>query len=104
MLTFSGGEFSAPIPDDGQCVFNFTTSLCADDAIQSFRSYASDVLPEAIFLITDGVVNSFKDEKGVYELLRKFLESRDAEELKEFLPILSKKGSGDDVSIAGIIF
>jgi serine/threonine protein phosphatase PrpC len=104
LLTFSGGEFQAPIPDDDLCVFNFTTSLCADDAIQNFRGYASDDLPEAIFLITDGVLNSFKNEEGVCELLRKFLISRDPEELKEFLPILTKKGSGDDVSIAGIVF
>jgi serine/threonine protein phosphatase PrpC len=104
LITSHKGAFYAPIPEDDRCVFNFTTSLCADDAILSFRHYAGAHLPDAVFLVTDGVVNSFNNDDALYSLLQRFLASKDVKELEEFLPVLSKKGSGDDVSAAGIIF
>jgi hypothetical protein len=77
-------------------------------------------MPSAVFLNSDGVDDSFPIEdnmghmakKFYYPVLRMFIED-DADlargweaslkELAEYLPNLSKRGSGDDISVAGII-
>jgi len=112
---------SQPIPWDEKCFLNQTTSLCDDDAISQFRHYYDENLPGFIFLGTDGIDDSFpikENEKylgkfylNVCETLfidnsKNFLTEdlmlwRD--QLDEMLYKLSKKGSGDDISIAGII-
>lgn len=104
------GTFYQPIPNDERCFMNITTSMCDYDASREFRYCFEVDKPSAIFIGTDGVDNSFEDDEQLYELYKcmtKNFTSRDfkseVEEVKRFLPVLTKKGSGDDVSIAGIL-
>ena len=111
----SKGEFIQPIPVDDKCFLNVTTSICDEDAIDSFRHIFieksdSQSLPVAVFIGTDGVDDSFQNDQQLYELYRTVLysfsntEFEEAyEELKNYVPTLSKYGSGDDISIASIL-
>ncbi|GMO51952.1 MAG: PP2C family serine/threonine-protein phosphatase [Termitinemataceae bacterium] len=106
-------NFSQPIPWDDDCYMNVTTSLCEIDAADRFRIFASSEIPRAIFLGTDGVDDSYpvhENEKhlaALYGVIYKNFMQKSFDEglkqLQEFLPVLTKKGSGDDVSIAGIL-
>ena len=109
---YADGRFEHNVPEDNRLIYNMTTSLCDADAIDSFRHYYSEEKPAAIFLTTDGVLNSF-DASGGQSYFHKFLEKimnslqqykphEVEEELRSYLPELSKKGSGDDVSVAVI--
>jgi len=77
-------------------------------------------LPAAILLNSDGVDDSFPIEENMeqmvkkfyYPVLRMFAENEtdpskgwnaSLKELDEFLPGLSKRGSGDDISVSGIL-
>jgi hypothetical protein len=102
-----------PVPWDERCFLNKTTSLCDEDAKSLFRHYYSETLPDAIFLGSDGIDDSFPINKNE-EHLSRFYESvynnfkneglKNGEiQLREILPLLTQKGSGDDISIAGII-
>ena len=104
------GIFSQPIPADEKCFMNITTSMCDCDASHEFRYYFGTDIPSAIFIGTDGVDNSLKDDVQLYELYRRITGDfaakgfdEESAEIKRFLPMLTKKGSGDDISIAGII-
>jgi hypothetical protein len=106
--------FSEPIPWDDACQFNITTSLCEKNAPELFRHFAGADLPEALFIGTDGVDNSFpleENEKKIASMYRIILDNFKGEgfekgrrQLEDFLPVLTGRGSGDDVSIAGILF
>lgn len=99
---------------DEQLQFNLTTSLCNSDAAKSFKHC---IIPSnkpnkinAVSLSSDGVINSFSTEEAyvafVENVFKGFKEQKlgDAkQELVDFLPELSKKGSGDDLSIAIIV-
>lgn len=106
------GEFSEPIPWDNECFLNVTTSICDENALENFRDFYSENLPVAIFIGSDGIDDSFQNSEQLYNLYKIVLcsfEKKDlnfnqaVEELKSYLPKLSEKGSGDDVSISGII-
>lgn len=104
------GEFTEPIPWNEDCQFNVTTSICDDDAISEFRYYVSADTPAAVFCGTDGIDDSYASEEEVYALYRSMLlifaeHGNDVgeKEIQEYLPILTKRGSGDDVSIALIL-
>jgi len=93
----------------------------AIDAIGAIKKLKDDrPMPSAIFLNSDGVDDSFPIEdnmdhmakKFYYPVLRTFIDNDDdpakgwktsVDELANFLPDLSKRGSGDDISVAGII-
>jgi hypothetical protein len=112
-LSFDGSAFQ-PIARDKNCYANVTTSICDEDALGHFRHFWSGDVPRAIFLGTDGVDNSYpvyENKKHLANLYRtiagNFAEEgfkNGKKQLEEFLPLLTEKGSGDDVSIAGIIF
>ena len=106
-------EASQPVPWDERCFLTRTTSLCDEDAGSLFRHYYSETLPLAVFLGSDGIDDSFpvnENEKhlahlylNIYEnFIKEGLKNGEAQ-LREMLPRLTQKGSGDDVSIAGII-
>lgn len=111
----SDGEISQPVPVDDKCFLNVTTSICDEDAIDSFRHIfikksESQSLPIAVFIGTDGVDDSFQNDQQLYELYRTVLysfsntEFEEAyKELENYVPTLSKYGSGDDISIASIL-
>ena len=129
-LSYDGKTFEFPMPEDKDCFLNQTTSLCDDNAKDEFRFCYGQKLPSVAFCSSDGVANSFKSEEqlkkfylSVHELFNEAdfnqcqkLECRNPSlcnsdckeklainEIDNYLPVLSKKGSGDDISLAGIV-
>lgn len=109
----SDKSFYEPIPWDEKCFLNVTTSMCDNDAIGNFRNFVSfDEIPKAIFIASDGIDSCFSEfdsNSQLYKFYSKVLDmfaNNDLEfaekELTEYLPILSKKGSKDDISLAMI--
>lgn len=104
------------VPWDCNCFQNYTTSLCNTNPVRLFR-YAFDgtgCFPAAIFCCSDGIEDSYGDYElnpkslhGFYQgLLDQFVkvgEETTLENIENFLPVLSVKGSRDDMSLAGII-
>lgn len=110
VLIDENGQFLEPIPWDDDCQLNVTTSICDDDAIDEFRFYISDKMPTAVFIGSDGIDDSYANEEELYALYRSilkiFIEHGDEvgkSEIREYLPVLTKRGSGDDVSMGLII-
>lgn len=106
------GSAQEPIPWDDDCQSNVTTSICDSEAIDEFRYcfLEKDRKPIATFVGTDGIDDSYANSEELHSLYRSiwtiFVEHGSdvgAKEVEDFLPGLSRKGSGDDVSIAGII-
>lgn len=105
------GTLREPIPWDDRCFLNKTTSICDTDALSRFRCcYGGiDNAPVAIFLGSDGIDDSFGEEENLYnfyvQLAKGFSqEGHEAtvKDLEQSLPMLSKRGSQDDMSVAGI--
>lgn len=96
-----------PIAEDENLGFGITTSLCSRNALEHFR-YEYDFEPlSGIAVMTDGLADSFAIEK-LPDFLRNIQKNAVADkeatksELALFLPKLSERGSGDDISIAAI--
>lgn len=107
------GSVSQPIPWDEKCFANVTTSLCDEDATQRFR-YCTINLNEnpivACLAGSDGVEDSYLSMDLMHSYYRDLLmyasENGTAalnEYLGKTLPEFSKQGSGDDVTISGIV-
>ncbi len=110
VLITENGNIFQPIPEDKQCAFNVTTSLCDDNAVENFRYYSSDDSIAGVFIGTDGVDNSFNNDEELHELYKAisylFVSKSKTdleEEIEKYLHILTKKGSGDDISLAWIL-
>ncbi len=104
------GAFSEPIPWDENCQLNVTTSICDSDSIEEFRFFVTDKAPAAIFCGSDGIDDSYAASEELYALYRSILKifiehglDVGRSEIVEYLPLLTKKGSGDDVSIGMIL-
>jgi len=106
------GEAYEPVPEDPRCHDNITTSLCQDDAAYAYRAayFSKENIPPVIFLGTDGVENSYYSTELLFGFYRglalTFCEygmEEGERQLKSFLPEMTRKGSGDDVTCAGII-
>lgn len=104
------GSMYEPIPWDEDCQANVTTSICDSDAIDEFRYCFMQECPVATLMGTDGIDDSYANTEELYVLYRSILaifaeHGREIgeNEVETFLPGLSRKGSGDDVSIAGIM-
>ncbi|WP_026657801.1 protein phosphatase 2C domain-containing protein [Butyrivibrio sp. AC2005] len=104
------GLYSQPVPwDNVGCLGNRSTSICDSRAFDSFRyAYGNDI-PVASFVASDGVDESF-DENGLnkcYYSLSAWAKTLSEEELStnfsQLLERISNGGSGDDVSISGIV-
>lgn len=115
-VKFKDEPFVTAVAEDKNCFLNQTTSLCDSNSQNEIRFFASQRIPECVFCSSDGFENSFKDENqlmNVYEKVYGLFKSYEGdefskkksalEELSDWLPKLSKKGSGDDISLAGII-
>ena len=104
------GKFVQPIPWDPKCFLNATTSICDSDALGSFRHFYSEKLPVAVFVGSDGVDDCFSNNDQLHNLYKTILYSfgtspfqEAVDGLSEYLPRLSAKGSGDDVSISAMM-
>lgn len=104
-------RFSQPIPWDEKCFLNKTTSICDSNALLEIRyCYCGDgTFPEAMFLGSDGIDDSFGDGERlndfyiqIYQTLANKGKEGTKQELDASLPIISQKGSKDDVSVACI--
>ncbi len=106
-------NWSEPILWDKACYSNVTTSICESNPIDSFRySYGNKCsFPVAVFIASDGLDDSYGSDLEDLSLLynvfsRSFVNDgfeTTVKEITEYLPILSKQGSRDDMSLAGII-
>lgn len=101
------GICTQPIPWDEKCFLNKTTSICGSGALRDFRHFYSEKIPTAVFMGSDGIDDSFKNEEDMYDFYKTILYAfsisdytQAVDELKAYLPRLSKEGSADDVSIA----
>lgn len=101
------GICTQPIPWDEKCFLNKTTSICGSDALRDYRHFYSEKIPTAVFMGSDGIDDSFKNEEDMYDFYKTILYAfsisdytQAVDELKAYLPRLSKEGSADDVSIA----
>ena len=101
------GICTQPIPWDEKCFLNKTTSICGSDALRDFRHFYSEKIPTAVFMGSDGIDDSFKNEEDMYDFYKTIFYAfsisdytQAVDELKAYLPRLSKEGSADDVSIA----
>lgn len=105
------GDWKEPIPWDERCFLNKTTSICDSNAINEFRyCYCGDgSFPVAVFLGSDGMDDSFGEELNLanfyYQVAKSLVQDgHDAvvKDVQSTLPILSKRGSQDDMSLACI--
>lgn len=106
----SDGNMFEPIPWDEDCQANITTSICDSEAIDEFRFCFMPECPIATLMGTDGIDDSYATTEEMYVLYRSILaifaehgHETGESEIQSFLPGLSRKGSGDDVSIAGMV-
>lgn len=113
-LYVSFGEgFIKPIKDDPRCENSKTTSLCDTNAEEFFcfpESQFLDKEPLSAFASTDGIADSFSSEEYLAKFYNQTQFSFDEDgrdttegELRDYIPKLSERGSGDDVSIAGVV-
>lgn len=127
---YSDGSVDQPIPWDARCEDTATTSLCDEDVADSFRSCVINLEDKpvmACLLGCDGVEDAYRDTYeglggshvlmgGVHTFykdlichLAKMEQVEFENYMKEMLPDFSangrfsRSGSGDDVSVAGIV-
>lgn len=127
---YEDGTVDQPIPWDPRCEDTATTSLCDEDAAERFRSCVIDLSKKSViacFVGCDGVEDAYRDTYeglgGTHTLMGgvhtfyKYLICQVAqmgqEDFKSWLPefltkfssdgIFSRNGSGDDVSVSGIV-
>lgn len=98
-----------PIPWDDRCFLNKTTSLCDSDALPEFRyCYEGDGnFPTAMCLGSDGIDDSYGDGDNltnfyieIYKEIAINGKKKAKIMLERDLPIISQKGSKDDMSVA----
>lgn len=112
-VIYKDGSIDQPIPWDDRCFENVTTSMCDEDAAEGIRHCVINLDEHevvACYLGSDGVEDSFSDMEGTHMFYRNLSSEFVSRELKDFsdylekmLPDFSRAGSGDDVSVAGIV-
>lgn len=127
---YEDGTVEQPIPWDSRCEFNTTTSMCDRDVSSSIRHCVIDFDKKktaACLMGSDGVEDAYCDTweglksshslmGGVYTFnkyilcrIEEFGEEQFMKDIEEMLMDFSEKGmfsscgSGDDVSVAGIV-
>lgn len=100
-----------PIPWDEKCFLNKTTSLCDSNALDEFRYcyQGNGKFPLAMFLGSDGMDDSYGDGDNLdnfyiqlFKVIIRNGNDKAKKELIKSLPIISKLGSKDDMSVASI--
>ena len=114
---YTDGAVDQPIPWDERCKGSTTTSMCDKDAFNRIRTAVIDLTQKdvaACFLGSDGVEDSYYDNEesqlGTHRFymdlsckLCEYGADQFKNNLKGMLSAFSKTGSGDDVSVAGIV-
>lgn len=111
---YENGKVEQPIPWDERCFGNVTTSMCDSDVNERFRYCYIDLKQNpvsACFVGTDGIEDSYRNMEGTHMFYRNRCLEMINDKIEEYenglsdtLSELSRQGSGDDVSIAGIIW
>lgn len=105
-------NWSEPVPWDCNCFLNITTSLCQNNPLHSFRYAFSGKgdFPAAVMMGSDGIDDTWLTMERLSNFYSSTLKifndlgkEKAVQQLSEYLPTLSAKGSRDDMSIAGII-
>ncbi len=105
------GTLEFPIPPDPSHFGGRTFSLSATDARDHclVRVFSEEDTP-AVMLCTDGVTDAYDKPEKMREMLRKILENRRShglgpatDLLPDFLDSVSTYGSGDDITVAGLV-
>ncbi len=107
---YKDGSMDEPVPWDENCHLNRCTSICDSNASEEFRYYIwhGERLPVAVFAGTDGIDDTFANMLHTFyrNVALDFLHNdfRDSVDIfQKKLADISKAGSHDDVSVAGII-
>lgn len=110
MISFDQeAQWKEPVLWDDRCFLNKTTSICDSDALNEFRYTYQGIgsFPIAVFLGSDGMDDSFGEETNLVNFYVKVAKSlvtngHDATfaDIQDTLPVLSKRGSQDDMSVA----
>ena len=110
---YADATVEQPIPWDDRCHENVTTSMCDNDVATSFRHCVINLSEKdviACYVGSDGIEDSFRNMEGTHSFYRKItvdLFEKGIDNFKlylaDFLPCVSELGSGDDISIAGIV-
>ncbi|MCM1330322.1 MAG: protein phosphatase 2C domain-containing protein [Ruminococcus sp.] len=109
IAVYDDGSVDEPVPWDEKCHLNQCTSLCDAKAADEFRFYIwEDKRPVAIIVCSDGIDDSYGNFvhdycKSVLLELTDGNFAENVEKLEKELPQISKNGSKDDVSIAGML-
>lgn len=109
LALYDGGQ-AVSLPREAGLVGNITTSLCEADAFYHFHHVFRAGTPHAVLLSTDGVKNSFNTGENYRNFMDKVAlefsagsQSETEDSLRDFLAEMTEKGSGDDLSIAGVV-
>lgn len=110
VLTVSDrGTVGRPVRGDERLIANETTSLCSSEAWRFFRIAVLGTQAPMILVSTDGFANSFRNDDGFFKFgsdVRRMIETDGIDavngKLQAWLTELTKRGSGDDISL-GII-
>lgn len=109
IAVYDDGSVDEPVPWDEKCHLNQCTSLCDAKAADEFRSYIwENKRPAAVIICSDGIYDSYGSFVHDYckSVLLELIDGNFAEnvdKLEKELSQISKKGSKDDVSIAGML-
>lgn len=117
--------FFMPVPEDERNFLNQTTSLCDSDSQNEFRIAFGTHKIDAVLCSTDGIANSFANEEQLFSFYNNVItlfrtynfedttEQDDndlkkqallaVKEIETSLPDISKRGSGDDLTLAGFV-
>lgn len=100
------GTWYEPIPWDSRCFLNITTSLCHEGS-ESFRYCYGNIDCPCLFIGSDGMDDSYMPLDKLAEfygvVIRVVAENGmeyATEQLEKMMPVISEKGSHDDISIA----
>lgn len=124
---YEDGTVDQPIPWDWRCENTTTTSLCDEDAAECFRSCVINLREKPIiacYLGCDGIEDAYRDTYeglgnshilmgGVHTFYKYLTCQMSQVDFNSWLPdflenfstngIFSRSGSGDDISVAGIV-
>ncbi|MEU4807163.1 protein phosphatase 2C domain-containing protein [Actinosynnema sp. NPDC023587] len=120
LVQIVGGQASYLVPPPPEAIGNATPSLCDDGAPTGLRVGTVPLdnghVPSAVVLTTDGVPNSYIEEAGFLRFCQDVAERARAtgepvahggrarsdfvDNLDRWLPEISRRGSGDDMSVA----